>query len=78
MTLKIDCVSCHRPQTLPITAEAVEAWRGSDELIQDAFPQLQPGQREMLLSGVCDTCWDAMFAPEADEPELPGAVTLQV
>lgn len=27
-------------------------------LAQDAFPYLSPDEREILISGVCSTCWD--------------------
>ena len=30
-------------------------------LVQDAFPYLNAGEREMLISGICPTCWDSMF-----------------
>ena len=26
-----------------------------------AFPYLTASEREMLISGICPTCWDAMF-----------------
>ena len=26
--------------------------------IQDAFPRFTPSQREFLLTGICDSCWD--------------------
>ena len=28
---------------------------------QDAFPYLSANEREMLISGICPTCWDKMF-----------------
>lgn len=28
--------------------------------IQDALPQLTPSQRELLMTGICDECWDSM------------------
>ena len=36
------------------------------ELIQVALPTLTEGERELLISGTCDTCWDRMFPPEND------------
>lgn len=26
-----------------------------------AFPYLSPNEREMLISGICPTCWNKMF-----------------
>lgn len=39
------------------------------KLAQDAFPYLSADEREMLISGICPTCWDNMFPPEEDEEE---------
>ena len=37
------------------------------ELVQNAFPYLSAGEREMLVSGICPTCWDKMFKTDDDE-----------
>lgn len=31
------------------------------KLAQDAFPYLSADEREMLISGVCPTCWENTF-----------------
>ena len=36
-------------------------------LAQDAFPYLSANEREMLISGICPTCWDKMFPTEEEE-----------
>jgi len=41
------------------------AW-SEGELIQVALDYLSEGERELLLSGTCDTCWDEMYG-EDDE-----------
>ena len=38
-------------------------------LVQNAFPYLSANEREMLISGICPTCWEKMFPPEEDEEE---------
>ena len=37
------------------------------ELIQNAFPYLSASERELLVSGICPTCWDKMFKTDDDE-----------
>jgi len=37
------------------------------KLAQDAFPYLSADEREMLISGICPTCWDGMFEGSADD-----------
>lgn len=36
-------------------------------LMQNAFPYLDAGQRERLISGFCSNCWDKLFLPSEDE-----------
>ena len=31
---------------------------------QTAFPYLSANEREMLISGICPTCWSKMLPPE--------------
>lgn len=34
-----------------------------------AFPYLSANEREMLISGICPTCWNKMFPPEPDDED---------
>lgn len=37
---------------------------------QDAFPYLSASERELLVSGICPTCWNKTFGDsEEEEPE---------
>lgn len=56
----IECIECHEKHHVPITEAQVAAWRGGLH-IQHAMPNITPGQREMLLSGVCSECYDRAF-----------------
>lgn len=38
-------------------------------LAQDAFPYLSADEREMLISGICPTCWAKMFGGEDEEDD---------
>ena len=37
-----------------------QSWQNG-KLIQDAMPYLTISQRELLISGICGTCFDKMF-----------------
>lgn len=53
---------------LPITDDQIAEFdRGA--LIQDAFPNLTPNQREFILSGITPEEWDATFADNDDEEQ---------
>ena len=36
----------------------------------EAFPYLSANEREMLISGICPTCWNKMLPPDPDEEEV--------
>lgn len=36
-------------------------------LVQKAFPYLSADKREMLISGICPTCWEKTFGGEDDD-----------
>jgi hypothetical protein len=55
-----------RSIVLPITMEQVERWR-QGELVQNAFPSLDAGQREFLLTGAWDDEWDTFVPPDEEE-----------
>ena len=38
---------------------------------QDAFPYLSASERELLISGICPTCWDKTFG-DAEEESYTG------
>ena len=62
----VPCHSCHVPQEiLNVPVQGLADWQGG-ELIQNALPELNADQRELLISGTCPTCWDEMFPPEEE------------
>lgn len=57
----VDCVQCGKPQTLEVKDKDFDRWLNGEDYIQNIFPYLSAGQREMLISKICPTCWDEMF-----------------
>lgn len=51
--------------TMPFTKTQWDAWNNG-QLIQDVMPQLEPWQREFLMTGVTSEEWDAEFKEEDD------------
>ena len=47
---------------LPITSDQVLAYLSGRALLQDAFPQLTPEQREFYKTGITPDEWEAMRA----------------
>lgn len=61
VTLK--CVDCNRNQSFDMDETAFFSGmekRRNGALIQHAFPNLSPEHREMLVSRICPSCFDAI------------------
>ena len=59
---------------LPITEERLNNWKRDRKtnrtlLIQDAFPDLNPEQREFIMTGYTPEDWDEIFG-ELEEDEF--------
>jgi len=64
-TFSVTCFKCGKVSTLEINGDAFEAWRsGKIVLLQDAFPDLSAGDRELIKTGIDQQCWDEMFGGE--------------
>jgi hypothetical protein len=51
---------CKKPQTFSIFGKNIDTYQ-LGALVQDAFPELKEGERELFISGVCNDCFDGMF-----------------
>ena len=59
-TMWTTCRVCKNQVEMQVHIEDVTAWENG-KLIQDAMPYLTPGEREVLISGTCEPCFDRMF-----------------
>ena len=58
----INCVKCSKPNMVVVSSEGLGNYFANGVKAQDAFPELNPAERELFISGVCGTCWDQMFS----------------
>lgn len=42
----------------------MKEWQAGGGYIQDLMPTLTAGERELLISGTCDSCWKEMFGED--------------
>lgn len=54
------CPGCHETVLIQVRRKDYLAWKNG-ELIHKAFSYLTREQRERLISGYCDPCWDKLF-----------------
>lgn len=66
LMMPIKCVYCRETFLLIVWEEDYNKWKDG-ELIQYAFPYLKSGDRELLISGHCGSCFDSLFGEENDD-----------
>ena len=54
------CRRCGKTVVYNVTEVAYDAYMNGAH-VQDAFPEVSPGDREVLISGLCEDCWDKIF-----------------
>lgn len=59
------CANCGQSRTVNCTPEQHRLWQ-SGMRIQDAMPDVPAAERELLISGICETCWEAIFPNTED------------
>lgn len=55
------CPFCGQSALFALSPEAVQRYQ-QGALLQDAFPELDQGQREQLKTGICPSCWESEIA----------------
>ncbi len=58
-----------RTLDLPVTEAQLDAW-ASGELIQNAFPDLSPDDREFLKTGITSEEWKQMFSEDVEDKDM--------
>ena len=63
ITLTRTCPFCGKSHSITVDRKEYYVGMTARErgaLIQDAFPDFTPSQREFIKTGICDKCWDNM------------------
>jgi predicted nucleic acid-binding Zn-ribbon protein len=68
-TIVTRCPICGRTNFIKVNDADYWDWQDG-ALAQDAFPYLSADEREMLISGICPTCWANTFG-DLEEEEDP-------
>jgi hypothetical protein len=64
------CIHCGESSVLEVE-ESQWQRRQAGELVQRAFPDMAPADREMLITGTHPACWEAIFkGPDAEDDDL--------
>ena len=71
VTIVTECPICHHANEVMVNEEDYFDWTFDGALVQDAFPYLTADEREMLVSGICPTCWEKTFGNFDEYEEDP-------
>lgn len=79
VTIVTRCPFCGRANEVAVNEADYLDWQDG-ALVQNAFPYLSADEREMLISGICPTCWASTFGDEDEdlEDEEPSDWDLEV
>ena len=61
--VRVDCRICSNEFTLQVNQNDLEDWQ-EGKYIQDAMPYLSAGERELMISNICEECFTNLFAEE--------------
>ena len=64
-TIEAQCLRCNATHVMMVNKNDLKRWEHG-ALIQDAMPYLTPDERELLISGICGTCFKQLFGEEED------------
>ena len=58
------CTVCGATTLMYVDGIAYSRWQSREILIQQAFPEMTSGERELLKTGFHPACWDSLFSEE--------------
>lgn len=70
VTILTVCPFCGHANEIAVNEEDYFDWAFDGALVQDAFPYLSADEREMIISGICPTCWEKAFGGEPEEDDI--------
>jgi hypothetical protein len=58
------CMECGQVSIVEVNADALKAWKSGQIPIEQAFPNMNADEREVLITGTHSECWTKMFGEE--------------
>lgn len=63
VAVRRQCIVCGQQTVRLVDRDKFRRWQDGEH-IQRVWPELSPGQREELMTGTHEECWDKMFSEE--------------
>ena len=71
--LRRNCVCCGKEVAFYVSNEGFRNWQNG-ELIQEALPDLAADEQKMIISGICEICFNSI----CDDTESDGDVEVEL
>ena len=65
------CPFCGKLTEIEVDEKTFARYQAGEVLIQDAFPELNASERELLITGMCFDCQDRVFNDEDEWEDDP-------
>lgn len=66
MIYEVTCPICGKVSKLEVDDTAFMAYKAGIGKIQHMFPELTAEERELIQTGICNTCWNDMFKEDEE------------
>lgn len=66
ISVKRQCPICGEINMITVDEDGLNSWEHGTHA-QDAFPYLNDDEREMMITGICPSCWEKVFADMLDD-----------
>lgn len=66
ITIAVPCPKCGKDSTICLSAEEFTKLQKGELITRNTFQNLSAEEREILISGICEDCWNKIFPPEED------------
>jgi hypothetical protein len=63
LTLKVFCTCCDATCNVNISQAAFAKWKAG-HTAEEAMPELSPGERTIMVTGICDICFAKILATQ--------------
>ena len=60
------CNTCGKSRTISLDIHEYKSWKNG-KCIQQAFPEIDTNTRELMISGMCGKCFEAMCKEVTDK-----------
>ena len=67
ITLVSTCPLCGHVSEITVEMDDYLEWVFNDKPVVTIFPYLSANEREILISGICPSCWEVIYASYDEE-----------